>query len=373
MVVVSTAVAALICEGAARLLLNPGDFLQVTLVDDPILGHRIAPFAAGHDALGFRNDAVPARADIVAIGDSMTYGVAAPRESSWPRQLGDLLGERVYNMGLGGYGPLQYLHLARDQAASLKPRLVIVGVYLGNDVMDAFLHARARAHWHAWRVSVEAEPALTDYDRAGLAEPRRRLAALRSWLARHSMLYSVIRATLLPGLQAKEQDAMAQEAGAGVRMLWKDASNPAVRTIFTPGLRLAALDLEVQSVREGLQISQKALAALKAQTERQGTQLLVAVIPTKERAFCRRLQRAGEQLPASFVRLCEAESRVNAQLQRFLRAQAIAYVDLTPALEAQIERDLPVYPTDADGHPQAQGYRVIATEIAAAVRRQFPR
>ena len=40
------------------------------MVADPILGHRIEPHTTGHDALGFRNAAAPARAHIVAIGES---------------------------------------------------------------------------------------------------------------------------------------------------------------------------------------------------------------------------------------------------------------------------------------------------------------
>jgi lysophospholipase L1-like esterase len=87
-----------------RVFLNPAEFLQARLVDDPILGYRIAPYTTGHDALGFRNAHVPERVDVVAVGDSQTYGVSATRENSWPQQLGRLLGQSVYNMALGGYG-----------------------------------------------------------------------------------------------------------------------------------------------------------------------------------------------------------------------------------------------------------------------------
>ena len=107
----STAIGLLLVEAALRLAVNPGDLLLASVVADPILGHRIEPHTTGHDALGFRNAAAPARAHIVAIGDSQTYGVSAPRAGSWPSQLSDMLGETVYNMALGGYGPLEYLHL----------------------------------------------------------------------------------------------------------------------------------------------------------------------------------------------------------------------------------------------------------------------
>ncbi len=373
LVIISTAVALLLGEGVARFAVNPSDFLHATLILDPVVGSRIQPLTTGHDALGFRNRTVPARADIVAIGDSMTYGVSAPREASWPQQLGVLLDEQVYNMGLGGYGPLQYLHLAQSAAKALQPRLLIVGFYFGNDMMDAYYLARGRPHWHGWRVSVEAEAGATEFDRAGQAEPKKRFANLRNWLSRNSVLYSMLRVTVLQRLAAGEQDDMARRSNPDTRMLWSDPSNPAVRTIFTPQFRLAAVDLNIRAVREGMQISQKAFAALKVESDRQGAKLLTVLIPTKERAYCRYLRNSDAKMPETFVKLCDAEAKANAEFVRFLGEQGIAHIDITAALEADIDRHVQIYPADSDGHPQGRGYEVIAREVASAVRRQYPK
>src|SRR3954462_2215482 len=40
-------------------------------------------------------------------------------------------------MGVGGYGPVQYLVLT-DQALQLSPKTIVVGLYLGNDLYDAY-------------------------------------------------------------------------------------------------------------------------------------------------------------------------------------------------------------------------------------------
>ena len=120
LVVVSVSMAALLAEGSLRLALSPTDFMQATLIEDSVLGQRIEPLTTGHDALGFRNRDVPAQANVVAIGDSFTYGVSAPRDGSWPHQLSGMLGESVYNMGLGGFGPLQYLHLAPRHSQAIE-------------------------------------------------------------------------------------------------------------------------------------------------------------------------------------------------------------------------------------------------------------
>ena len=372
LVILATAAAVILAEFSLRLAVNPADFLQATLIDDPVLGHRIQPLTTGHDALGYRNIAVPKRADIVAIGDSMTYGVSAPRDSSWPQQLGQLLGENVYNMALGGYGPLQYLYLAQTTAKPLKPRLLVVGFYFGNDLMDSFYLAHGRPHWHSWRVSAESNDGATAFDAAGQADPQKRFGALRDWLSRHSLLYSVLRVTVLQRFAAMEQDRMAQQASPDTRLLWKDRADPAVRTIFSSKYRLATIDQNLAPVREGMQISQHAFAELKAEAQRQGIGLLTVLIPTKERAYCQYLAKSGETLPDTFTRLCEAEAKANAEFTAFLDMQGMAHLDVLPALRARIDRHVQVYPVDSDGHPQAAGYAAIAEAIAATVRSRFP-
>src|SRR5262245_30568619 len=112
-VLVSLAVGLLGCEAAARLVLNPVDYLSVTTVPDDILGIRVAAGARGFDQWGFRNRGVPAAADIVAIGDSHTYGNTATMSDSWPYVVARATGRTVYNLGLGGYGPNQYYELLK--------------------------------------------------------------------------------------------------------------------------------------------------------------------------------------------------------------------------------------------------------------------
>ena len=105
----------LAAELVARALLDPLDYLNPTVVPDEFLGLRIEGHTGGHDAWGFRNARRPETADIVCIGDFVTYGVSVPARESWPMILARLSGESVYNMGLGGYGPIQYLYLLQNR------------------------------------------------------------------------------------------------------------------------------------------------------------------------------------------------------------------------------------------------------------------
>lgn len=360
-----------VMEVGLRLALNPSDFMQASLVDDPVLGQRIAPGTSGHDALGYRNAQVPAKVRVVAIGDSHTYGVSAPRDGSWPQQLSGRLGEPVYNLGLGGFGPLQYLHLARTTARDLQPKVVVVGFYFGNDVVDAYYMAHGRLQWHAWRRSEGTPPAVSGEGDV-TEEPPKRFGALRDWLARHSMLYSVLRATITKALAGAGRRSAAEMPATDARWAWSDPAAPATRTVFKPQGRLHALDLERPVVAEGLQISQQALSELATELARQGARLLIVLIPTKERAYCSYLKATGAAMPAAHGRLCDAESMTKARLVQHLAQQRIEHVDATPALEARIAAHAQLYPPDEDGHEQTAGYAVIAGVVADALARPAP-
>ena len=113
------------------------------LIGDPAGGYRGDPAIPEHDALGFRNAIVPDRAEIVALGDSHVYGSNVAREAAWPHLLASVLGRSVYNMGLPTYGVADsFDHL--DRVVGLRPRLVLLALYFGNDFFDDYRTAKAR-------------------------------------------------------------------------------------------------------------------------------------------------------------------------------------------------------------------------------------
>src|SRR5262245_66274834 len=85
---VSFVFSVLVAELLARVVFDPVDYLNPTLVADKFLNHRIEGHTGGHDEWGFRNARRPETADIVCIGDSMTYGNLALARGSWPGVLG---------------------------------------------------------------------------------------------------------------------------------------------------------------------------------------------------------------------------------------------------------------------------------------------
>lgn len=78
----------------------------------------------------------PGTVRILALGDSVTFGMGVPEADTSPRRLESLLnaapGPRVEvrNMGTPGYNTLQELAQLREVGLGLRPDLVVVG-YLG--------------------------------------------------------------------------------------------------------------------------------------------------------------------------------------------------------------------------------------------------
>jgi len=95
-----------------------------------------------YDANGFRNSSVPESCEIVALGDSFTEGSRVSDDQAWPAQLAKLGGLRVYNLGISGYSPAEYLASLKGYGLPLRPALVVCMLYEGNDFRSAQIEAR---------------------------------------------------------------------------------------------------------------------------------------------------------------------------------------------------------------------------------------
>ena len=56
------------------------------------------------------------------------------------------LNRSVYNVGVGGYGPLQYEILVTN-ALKMQPQQIVVGMYAGNDLGDVARGIQRRDTW----------------------------------------------------------------------------------------------------------------------------------------------------------------------------------------------------------------------------------
>ena len=359
----SLAIALLLGEGLSRLVLDPVNYLAVDPVPDSVLRVRLPPGAGGHDAWGFRNERVSDSADVVTIGDSQTYGVMAPAHESWPAQLARMSGLRVYNLALGGYGPVQYHELFRSRARELKPHTVLVGFYYGNDLWDAYATVYSLKHWAALRRPNWTSIPDTSVPTAA-AGRNVALAPVRDWLARHSVLYRLATYSALGGA-ARQFEVTVKGPTSGT----VDFIHPlnGARTRLTPEARLTVLDLRDSTIREGLRLSLDQLDAMATEARAAGTRCLVVLIPTKEWVYAPwvpELDRAGD---SALGLLLEQEAEVHRQVRVWLDGRGIEYLDLEAALRDAAATG-PIYPENEDGHPTSAGYAAIAQAVAEALR-----
>jgi len=356
----SVVIALLLGEGLSRVVLNPVNYLAVDPVPDSVLRIRLSPGEGGHDAWGFRNQRVPDSVDVVTIGDSQTYGISAPANASWPAQLARATGLQVYNLGLGGYGPVQYHELLRTRARELKPRAVVVGFYYGNDVWDAYSTVYSLQHWAALRrPGWAAIPATAD----AIVPRGVALGSVRHWLARHSVLYRLATYSAVGGV-ARELEVEARGPTTGTRDITLPTAG--ARTRLTPAERLGVLDLRDSTIREGLRLSLDQLEAMAKEARADHVRLLVVLIPTKEWVYAPWLGALDQPEDSTLRLLLEQESQVHRRVRSSLEEHGVDYVDLeTPLRQAAAIQ--PIYPANADGHPTSVGYAVIARAAAKAL------
>jgi lysophospholipase L1-like esterase len=105
--------------------------------------HR--PYNVQTDSVGFRNTEEPSANafQILAVGDSQTFGPYLANEDTWPAWSEAYLARhyhngapvRVFNSGIAGYTILDELAYLREKGIHLKPNLVVLGVF-ENDIND---------------------------------------------------------------------------------------------------------------------------------------------------------------------------------------------------------------------------------------------
>ena len=337
---------------AGRFQLPPAaaDPASQRIFDDPLLKRRGNPAFPEHDSRGFRNPVALDRADVILFGDSMTYGFGVFPDETWGHVLATETGAVVYNMAFLGWGPRQAAFFLPD-ALALKPKTVLYGFFLGNDVLDT-LEAPAPDAAGAREASADARPTLPCQ-----APPA---TGVRGFVRRHSRIYGLVR------------NSRIYEIYGLVRNLHRTAAPPSPeyaffddakwRTVLTPFF-FCSMDDSDPWIRDGVEIALSIVLAMARDVEDAGAAFAVALLPTKESVFAPRVADldAYEDLAA----LVAAESRLRDELTDVLRANGVPVLDFLPPLRGAPEQP---YPVGRDGHPNVAGHRAIGIAMARFVR-----
>lgn len=353
---------------------------------DPVLLYRLYP-GGDIDARGFRNPKALSHASVVAIGDSQTYGNQAASNEAWPAQLGELMGTSTYEMAVGGYGPIQYNSLF-DEALALKPDVIIVGLYLGNDIFDAYYLPYEKdetGHWASLtstssreefaRLNLPPFPYDTvtpksEFDR--LHNDAKGILRLRVYLRDHSALYALLgnatrsfRERL--GWVKTHEEEVYDQAHAWAKKnptISYELNAEGVDTIFTTAYRDAVLDPKDPRILEGLRITKEMLKAMESKAGAHGVHLVIAIIPTKEMAYGAYVHKNHLSVSSVYERLLGNEAHIRTDVLAYCQKNQLDCVDVSGSLSRSILDGTRVYPRTHDGHPRPPGYSVIARALS---------
>jgi hypothetical protein len=281
-------------------------------------------FSYTTDRDGFRNAGTGSdSAEIVAVGDSWTFGFGVDDSVAWPRLLADSLRPmRVRNLGLIASGPGQYTLVLQRFGLPLHPRVILYGVFPGNDLDDEESFDRwerdgRRGNFAEWRTYGPRGHSRPLWDRSYLV-----VAVEEGWKYRHERF---------AGSTIRLQDGSPMEL-APARLLPKaERSHPGDSTFDHV---LAAVD------------------RARAIAGESHARLVVLVFPTKEEVY---LPIRHESAPPLTSRWVTA-----------LRGLGVDCLDLTGPLREHAGGGPLFY--QVDGHANAAGNRVIAATVADYLR-----
>jgi hypothetical protein len=306
---------------------------------DPYLGFVYAPYAQSNlvqtsvrfgfrmDSHGFRNLGTwPARADVVAVGDSWVFSYGVNDDEAWPHQVErSLPGIRVINLGLAGLGPEQYTRAYERYGAPLHPKVLLYGIFPGNDLLDTadfdrWLQAGSPGNYNTWRTAGR----MRQLDTPIIGRSYVALLLNESWKNRKARF-------------------------ASRTVTWKDGT----KLRLTGNLYLR----DTKHARPGDPVFEGAFDALEqARTlaGRYGTKVVVLLFPTKEEVYLPLLDQPVPKPTAPFA----------AELAR----RGIDYIDFTGPFTAEARAGRSLY-FELDPHPNQAGYTLIARTVSEYLER----
>ena len=293
--------------------------------------------------LGFRDgldeSAPPAsgEASILILGDSLVFGTGVELDETFHRILEQRPRDmttrtlRVYGAGVPGYGQVDELHQLERLAPLLKPDVVVVGLYEGNDLEDN-LGAVARSS----RLDELVSPAelVKPPEPDNLVIPfLRRVGQGRFW-AGSSAVFQYVRPAI---------DHLVGRLGL----------RTPVPQILDESLRIRV----PSSVAEALAETRKALEALASRCAELDADLVVLMIPAAIQAEPARYEEFLAAHPVA-RRTDYSRTQLHEHLARLAREAGARVTDPLPRLEGEALAARPCY--RREGHWNAAGHRLAA-------------
>ena len=302
-----------------------------------------------------------AKLKVAVLGDSFMEGYSVALEDSFHRQLAAQLssdGTTVssFNYGVGGYGTLQEYLVFRDYASKQSPDVVLLGLYLGNDLRnntqalnkqdDSIKASRP------FLTSATGNWELTDthYD-AALA---RYHESKNDWWGNFTERSALKRAWRTLWFQIKQNSQQPDRVEA--------TSKRKIIEEFGPHMCNSTPEVD-----ESWAITERLLSRLNIAVAAKGARLIVFSVPAYheiDSAVIAQLTAAAPQ-DAS---LCLAEAPGYQKLAAVTQSLGIEYLDLMPSFKAASNGDGAVLFNKSDRHWNAGGHSLAANLVADSIR-----
>jgi len=268
---------------------------------------------------------------VLVIGDSFTFGHGVEGEQAYPRQLERLLSEgsgrevEVINAGIPGRWVDQYYLELKLKGVALDPDLVLVGLYIKNDLDGQ--DARA----HVW----------TEVDEAGMPVVIEvpGVAAVAGFIARTERKAR----WRLPIIRDSHVAQLFFDAARAIGAVFK-TYRPKAAEIYQPVYE-AGTEQAIGRVRD-------LLVAMATLSRESGARFAVVLLPSREQVY-------PDRYPAPDGLDYEKPQRL---LSEMLEREGIESVDLLPAMR-RARDDSELY-FRRDTHWTAAGHSVAAGEIS---------
>jgi len=351
LLVISLIVALVVAEIGLRLLTPYPDERRANAytVRDPKLGYRLDPARPDADASGFRNPNVPKQVDVVALGDSHTYGFNVASNNAWPYQMAQMSGKSVYNFGLSGYGILHYQQLL-DSAVAMRPSHLIIGLYLPNDLKDVFNLARRSDYWRQW---LKEQGYKFEFPEKNAAAAIHHTSSMKEFLAYRTAVGNLLIALRQRATSAPTNDDI-------------PVDHPKNQTIISykkMKRKKQDMDLSTADIANGYEVARDFFKKAQKICRDNDIKLCVLFIPSKERVYYSYLLSNNVRLPDIYHRLVENEQKLTDTFKAFFTGSGIVNIEAHPYLVRALRKQSGIYASHRDSHPIAGGYRVYAEAV----------
>lgn len=268
--------------------------------------------------------------EVVAVGDSFTFGDDSPAESAWVHRLGEKLGKSIATLGVNGYSNLAEARMLRRMAPALAgTKLVLVG-FFPNDFKD-------NLHFRNW-----TESGTDDY---WTWQRRNRRSDLSEMLAEWSVTYRLFDAARRYGSRNTFEH-----------------SDGKLDFVFTGDAWWSSV-IEKPGQTPGFHLAVDAMEDMHAAAAGMGAKLVVLLFPFKEQVYWPVVRRYYKDNP-ELGKLEEADIDAPfVALKKSLDARGIASCDLTIALRRDSEKRGQLY-LRAGAHWTEEGNAAAADAIA---------